>query len=91
LGSPPAAFIFTEKNAGISPPTMSRAFLPAAMLTVFEFGVALTDKSGLPHSPALAAGWIASPRWSPWTWVSSTASILPRRGSSAPRTVRPAS
>ena len=70
---------------------MSGACLPSTMFTLLEFGVTLTEKSGFGQAPALAEGWIRSPRWSPCTWLTSTASILPRRGSFGPRTVRPAS
>ncbi len=90
-GSPPTAATFFWKNEAISPPTRNLAFFPTTMLTLFELGVTETEASGLPQSPASGPLPIASPRWSPWTWLSSTASISPRRSSSGPRTVRPAS
>jgi len=65
--------------------------LASEMFTMFEFGVTLTEKSGFGQAPALAEGWIRSPRWSPCTWLRSRASMRPRRGSFGPRTVRPAS
>ena len=51
-GSPPRDFTFAWKNECISPPTISGACLPSTMLTKFEFGVTLTDKSGFWQAPA---------------------------------------
>ena len=90
-GSPPSDFTFAEKKKCISPPTIRGACLASTTFTVFELGASLTDTSGFEQLPALAEGWCESPIWSPWTWLRSTASILPSRGSLPPRTVRPTS
>ena len=51
----------------ISAPTISLAFLPTVMSTVFDFGATTFEKSGLPQLPAFSDGWMRSPRWSPCT------------------------
>src|SRR5215475_12657644 len=53
---PPAFAIFLAKNEAISEPTKSWAFLATTIFTVLDFGVTLTEKSGLPHSPAFWGG-----------------------------------
>jgi hypothetical protein len=62
LGSPPATFSLWAKKLPISEPTTSFAFFATTILTVLEFGVTLTEKSGLAQLPAFASGWITSPR-----------------------------
>src|SRR5688572_24324736 len=91
FGSPPADFTLAARKVCMSLPAKIVDFLAAATIVVIEFGVTLTENSGFPQVPAFADGWWAGPRWSPCTWDSSTASILPRRGSFGPRTVSPAS
>jgi len=48
--------IFFAKDEAISEPTRSWDFLATTMVTVLDFGVTLTEKSGLPQSPAFAEG-----------------------------------
>src|SRR5688500_6888069 len=61
------------------------------MLTEFEFGIADTEMSGFSQVPEFGALLCALPTWSPCMWVTRMMSILPRRGSVDPATVRPAS
>ena len=55
FGSPPRAFSLAAKKGGISLPVTILAPLARAMLTVFVFGVASTEKSGLAQLPAFGA------------------------------------
>ncbi len=90
-GLPPLALSLAAKNGGISLPVTILDFLANAMFTVFEFGMAETDMSGLAQVPESGALLCALPRWSPCMCVTKMMSILPRRGSVGPATVRPGS
>ena len=90
-GLPPLALSLAAKNGGISLPVTIFDFLASAMLTAIELGIAETDMSGLSQVPEFGALLCALPTWSPCMWLTRMMSILPRRGSSAPATVRPGS
>ncbi len=90
-GSPPLALSLAAKNGGISLPVTIFDFFAIAMFAAFEFGRAETDMSGASQLPEFGALLWALPAWSPCMWLTRMMSILPRRGSVAPATVRPGS